>query len=123
MMRHVLRKQGVRDKMGLSVSTIDRKERAFEFPQRVRLGKNSVGWFEDEVDDWLARRQRGRAAPPTLAIEANPLHRHRRAKYVAADSRHIPGAEHAKDRSHSDESHQQGDTVGSLPMHKTSKRA
>jgi prophage regulatory protein len=33
-------------------------EKRGEFPKRVRLGPNSVGWIESEIDDWLAKRQR-----------------------------------------------------------------
>ena len=28
------------------------------FPAPIELGPNSVGWYEDEVDDWLASRPR-----------------------------------------------------------------
>lgn len=31
-----------------------------EFPAAVSLGSNSVGWYEDEVQDWLSRRSRRR---------------------------------------------------------------
>jgi prophage regulatory protein len=33
-----------------------------EFPQRVQIGPGRVGWWSDEVDQWLASRTRG--APP-----------------------------------------------------------
>lgn len=29
-----------------------------KFPQRVRLGVRAVGWYEDEIDQWLADRER-----------------------------------------------------------------
>lgn len=32
--------------------------RAGNFPAPFELGPNSVGWFEDEVDEWLASRPR-----------------------------------------------------------------
>ena len=28
------------------------------FPKRIALGPNSVGWYADEVDAWVANRQR-----------------------------------------------------------------
>lgn len=28
------------------------------FPAPIELGPNSVGWYEDEVDEWLASRPR-----------------------------------------------------------------
>ena len=33
-----------------------------EFPQRVQIGPGRIGWWSDEVDQWLASRTRG--APP-----------------------------------------------------------
>ena len=32
--------------------------RAGTFPAPIELGPNSVGWYEDEIDDWLASRPR-----------------------------------------------------------------
>jgi prophage regulatory protein len=45
--------------LGISRSTIYRKERKGEFPRRVRIGDNSVAWNEVEVRAWLAERPRG----------------------------------------------------------------
>ena len=28
------------------------------FPPPIELGPNSIGWFEDEIDEWLASRPR-----------------------------------------------------------------
>ena len=39
---------------------VDREEKAGRFPQRIRIGTNSVGWVEDEVDQWLAERAQRR---------------------------------------------------------------
>ncbi|MEL6190044.1 MAG: AlpA family phage regulatory protein [Myxococcota bacterium] len=33
-------------------------EKRGEFPKRIRLGPQSVGWLEHEIDDWLAKRSR-----------------------------------------------------------------
>ena len=35
---------------------IARLEKAGQFPQRVQLGPNRVGWVEAEVLDWLEER-------------------------------------------------------------------
>jgi len=35
---------------------IARLEAAGEFPKRVKLGPNRVGWIEEEVLDWLQKR-------------------------------------------------------------------
>ena len=44
---------------GLSRTTLWRLEREGKFPERVRLGANSVGWREEEVRAWLDERPRG----------------------------------------------------------------
>ncbi len=58
MSKQVLRKPAVRQKTGLSDSTIWQLEKADKFPQRVQLSSNSVGWYEDEIDAWLEQRER-----------------------------------------------------------------
>jgi prophage regulatory protein len=35
---------------------LDRKEKAGEFPKRVKLSANSVAWIEAEVDEWAQQR-------------------------------------------------------------------
>jgi prophage regulatory protein len=54
----ILRWSGVRDRIRRSRVTIWRDVKAGRFPAPVQLGPNSVGWFEDEVDAWLAARPR-----------------------------------------------------------------
>ena len=44
---------------GLSRVTLWRLERAKNFPSRLRLAANSVGWREDEVIQWIESRPRG----------------------------------------------------------------
>lgn len=43
---------------GLSWSTIRRYEKAGDFPQRIKLGKRSVGHLASEVYSWMANRER-----------------------------------------------------------------
>jgi prophage regulatory protein len=52
----ILRKPHVQDKVGLSDATIYREEKAGRFPHRLRLGGNSVGWLESEVNEWIRRK-------------------------------------------------------------------
>ena len=52
----LLRAPEVTEKTGLSYTTIWRKERAGVFPPRRRIGANSVGWVEQEVDRWIEGR-------------------------------------------------------------------
>ena len=49
----ILRKHEVIHRVGLSGMSIWRREKAGRFPQRVKLGPNSVGWVEAEIDAYL----------------------------------------------------------------------
>ena len=39
---------------------IARMEKAGQFPKRIKLGPNRVGWKEQEVLDWLEEKIRNR---------------------------------------------------------------
>lgn len=54
----VIRLPAVKGKTTLSKSTILRLEAEGKFPKRVRLGENSTGWYEEEINEWLASRPR-----------------------------------------------------------------
>lgn len=43
---------------GLSRVTLWRLERDGNFPRRVQLSQNTVGWKASEVDEWLESRPR-----------------------------------------------------------------
>jgi prophage regulatory protein len=45
--------------VGYSRMHISRLEKANNFPKRVQLGPNTVGWWESEVLDWARSRPRG----------------------------------------------------------------
>ena len=60
---HILRSSDVTKLTGLSRTTLWRLESNGEFPPRVRLGLNSVGWRKDEVDNWIDHRPRGMSLP------------------------------------------------------------
>jgi len=49
----LLSKRQVKEVVLYSFAHIDRLEKAGQFPKRVRLGQNRVGWVEQEVYDWL----------------------------------------------------------------------
>jgi prophage regulatory protein len=51
-----LRIHEVMERTGLSRPTIRRLELAGEFPPRRRLGYSAVGWYEEQIDDWIAGR-------------------------------------------------------------------
>ena len=56
MERRIIRKPELFSKLSLSDATIWRMERAGKFPVRISLGGNSVGWFVNEIDEWLAKK-------------------------------------------------------------------
>jgi prophage regulatory protein len=50
----------VRQRTGLSRTTIWRKVRQREFPAPIHLSSHAVGWRESEVESWLAERIQAR---------------------------------------------------------------
>ena len=53
----IIRAKEVQSITGLSRTTIWRFENTGEFPKRVNLGGNSVGWKLNEVKQWVESRQ------------------------------------------------------------------
>ena len=51
--RRVIRKRELFKMIPLSDATVWRMERKGEFPKRFTLGGRAVGWFADEIDEWL----------------------------------------------------------------------
>lgn len=53
----IIRFPALRKKLGdISRSTVDRWESQKCFPKRIHLGKNSVGWSLEAVENWLQKR-------------------------------------------------------------------
>ena len=61
--RRIIRRKEVMAKTGKSHPTIWRGIRNGTFPAPIVLGPNSVGWYEHEIDAWLASRPRVNYAP------------------------------------------------------------
>ena len=59
----ILSKRQVKDLVLYSPQHIARLEKAGQFPKRVPLGPNRVGWVEGEVLDWLHERLAQREEP------------------------------------------------------------
>lgn len=55
-MTRYLRQPEVLARVGVSWITILRWEKKGDFPQRRRLGPNSVAWIEAEIEEWCANR-------------------------------------------------------------------
>ena len=58
---------GASRKCGKGRVQIWRDVRANRFPAPIELGPNSVAWFEDELDAWLASRPRRTYSAPATA--------------------------------------------------------
>lgn len=52
----MLSKRDLKELVLYSPQHIARLEKAGDFPKRVQLGPNRVGWIEAEVLEWLKRR-------------------------------------------------------------------
>jgi len=46
----------VKERIGLSETTIWRIRKAGNFPKPVEVSPNRIAWVEQEVEDWLAER-------------------------------------------------------------------
>jgi prophage regulatory protein len=58
----ILRKPEVCERTGYSYTQIWRFERAGQFPKRIRIGPNAVGWLETEIDEWISAKVAARDA-------------------------------------------------------------
>lgn len=60
----LLRLPAVKERTGLSRSSIYRNEAAGTFPRRVKIGENTTAWLAADIDRWIAERvaERDRAA-------------------------------------------------------------
>lgn len=50
----ILRLPEVRSRTGLSRSSVYEKMKANTFPRQRKLGSWIVGWYETEIDEWIA---------------------------------------------------------------------
>ena len=71
--RNIIRRAALKKRIGLSDATIWRYERDGKFPKRVVLSDSGmVGWFEDEIDRWIADRLRAGGKRPVGAAARQP---------------------------------------------------
>jgi prophage regulatory protein len=66
----LLRFGEVRQRTGLSRSTIWRMERSGVFPRRVKVSVNVVAWREDEVTEWIANTIEGTRSAAGMSVLA-----------------------------------------------------
>ena len=72
-----MRLKELRQRVGLSRTSIWHLERKAQFPPRRQLSDNAVAWLEDEVDRWVRARDsvtslRGGPDVPRGALEPPP---------------------------------------------------
>jgi predicted DNA-binding transcriptional regulator AlpA len=73
----ILRTPEVVSLTGLSRVTLWRLERKRQFPARLRLTENSVGWNERDILRWVESRPRGLSGPPPQLQAAHRARRYR----------------------------------------------
>lgn len=52
-LNRILKRKEVEDRTGLSRSSIYAYMQEGRFPKSVSLGARSVGWIEEEIEDWI----------------------------------------------------------------------
>jgi prophage regulatory protein len=58
-LRKILRTHEVLDLTGLKRATMYRRIAAGTFPEPIRLGPRSIGFYADEIEEWQAACARG----------------------------------------------------------------
>lgn len=66
-MTRLLRKREAADRLGVNPRTLERWEKAGQFPARVRVGANTTGWLESDLEAWLLERERVSVKAPARA--------------------------------------------------------
>lgn len=56
MSHKILRLPAVKERVGLSRSTIYLKISKGEFPEPISLGDRAVGWLEEDINHWLEQK-------------------------------------------------------------------
>ena len=59
----LLSKRQLKEMVLYSPQHIARLEKAGQFPKRIQIGPNRVGWVEEEVLEWLRERLERREEP------------------------------------------------------------
>ncbi|MCH9650809.1 MAG: AlpA family phage regulatory protein [Deltaproteobacteria bacterium] len=52
----IVRVNELSERLGVSRVTLWRWERKGLLPRKLRLGPNTVGWLESEIEEWLSSR-------------------------------------------------------------------
>ncbi|RJF81682.1 AlpA family transcriptional regulator [Azospirillum cavernae] len=72
MTSRILRFPEVRSRIGgYSRMHVDRLEKAGNFPKRIQIGGNAVGWDESEIEDWIKSRKDARHQPSVVSLDSD----------------------------------------------------
>ena len=52
----IIRRKVVEDRTGYTRSTIYSEMAVGRFPKQIKLGPRSVGWLEEDIEEWIAAR-------------------------------------------------------------------
>jgi len=63
MLRRVLSFKQLTNFIQVSRAQINRWERTGQFPRRIQVSATRVGWYEDEVTDFIESRRQGQMMP------------------------------------------------------------
>ena len=66
-MKRIIGPEETMERTDLSRSTLWRMEKKGKFPQRVTVSENRVGWYEDEINEWIETRPRVGVNPEPVA--------------------------------------------------------
>lgn len=58
MQTRILRRRDVEQETRLSKATLYRMMKAGTFPKSVKLSTRAVGWLREDVEEWIASRER-----------------------------------------------------------------
>ena len=75
MLTTILRLPAVKNRTGLSRSTIYSRISQDKFPKPISLGSRAVGWVESEIEEWLSQRidaSRGKDSSDTGSVGISP---------------------------------------------------
>ena len=70
--RRFIRSAELKQRTGLSKTTIWRKTREGTFPKPISLSSGAVGWLEDEVEGWIDDRIADRNGARVIKVHSNP---------------------------------------------------
>jgi prophage regulatory protein len=62
-MKRILSSAELRKAVPYSLTHIYRLEKKGEFPRRIKVGRNRVGWMEAEIQAWVETRMQARGQP------------------------------------------------------------